>query len=120
MRDELIGYLFEALDDADMRRVEAALAQPDQGATLRRELETLRRAIKPLDRARETFVAPPGLAGRTLRFISQQAPVAPAAGRRADVGPLPTPSPFCYFLLFRGGAAFSFQMLLGRLRRSPP
>jgi hypothetical protein len=92
MRDDLIGYLFEALDDADMRRVEAALAQPDQGATLRRELETLRRAIKPLDRARETFVAPPGLAGRTLRFISQQAPVAPAAGRRADVGPLPTPS----------------------------
>lgn len=92
MRDDLIGYLFEALDDADMRRVEAALARPEDGATLRQELETLRLAIKPLDQDRETFTAPPGLAGRTLQFITQQAPAAPAARRRADAGPLPTPA----------------------------
>jgi hypothetical protein len=93
MRDDLIGYLFEALDEADMRRVEAALAQPD-GASLRRELETLRLAMRPLNRDRETFSAPPGLAGRTMRFISDQTPAATAARRRADEGPLPTPRGF--------------------------
>lgn len=91
MRDDLIGYLFEALDEADMRRVESALAEPDRGPTLRRELETLRLALRPLGRDRETFTAPAGLAGRTLRFIAEQAPAASPARRRADTGPVPTP-----------------------------
>ena len=64
MRDDLIGYLFKALDEADMRRVESALADSEQGAMLRSDLETLRLALRPLGADRETFAAPPGLAGR--------------------------------------------------------
>jgi|688.fasta_scaffold02186_6 hypothetical protein len=93
MRDDLIGYLFGALDDADMRRVEAALSAPDEGPPLRRELETLRLAMRPLGRDRESFAAPTGLAGRTMQFISRQSPAATAAPPRADAGPLPTPRP---------------------------
>ena len=93
MRDDLIGYLFGALDDADMRRVEAALSAPDEGPPLRRELETLRLAMRPLGRDRESFAAPTGLAGRTMQFISRQSPAATAAPPRADAGPLPTPLP---------------------------
>lgn len=84
MRDELVGYLLHAIDEPEARRVEAALADPEKGPDLRRDLERLRAATLPLDRDREPFAAPPGLATRTLAFVSAQ-----AAAR-----PLPTPRPF--------------------------
>ena len=84
MRDELVGYLLNAIDEPEARRVEAALANPDTGPTLRLDLERLRNATRPLDHDRESFAAPDGLATRTLAFVTSH-----AAAR-----PLPTPRAF--------------------------
>ena len=82
MRDELLGYLCGALDDAEMRAVEQGLADPQLGPQLNRDLGTLRRAIAPLAWADE--IAPPaGLAERTLAFVAAH----------ASRPPLPTPLP---------------------------
>jgi hypothetical protein len=82
MRERLLGYLFGALDDAETLQVEMALADPRIGAALRRDLDALRRAVKPLELDRQPLQPPPGLAGRTLRFIATQAaPARSAPGR---------------------------------------
>lgn len=100
MREQLVGYLFGALDDAESLRVEMALADPATGPALRRDLDALRVAVQPLARDRDACPPPPGLAGRTLRFIATQAPsrhaaparpaprpVMPAERERSSVGP---------------------------------
>lgn len=69
MREQLVGYLFDALDDAERRDVEAALADPREGEGLRRDLDTLRRAADPLRHDREPLAAPVGLAARTVAFV---------------------------------------------------
>jgi len=84
MRDDLVGYLLNAIDQPEARRIEAALADPVDGPTLRRELDVLRTATRVLEPDREAIVAPPGLAARTLAFIEAE------AARR----PLPTPRAF--------------------------
>ena len=71
MRDDLVGYLFDALDAAEVERVESALADPQSGPALRRELEQLRLATKPLARDRSAMEVPPGLAQRTIQSITQ-------------------------------------------------
>lgn len=70
--DELVGYCLGALDDIEMQRVETALADPIQGPPLRRNIESIRRAFGPLPADRGLLPAPPGLAGRTLAFVSAQ------------------------------------------------
>ncbi len=100
IREQLVGYLFGALDDAESMRVEMALADPRIGPALRRDLDALRRAVKPLERDRDPCPPPPGLAGRTLQFIAAQAPprrdaparpvlrpVIPADRERTGAGP---------------------------------
>ncbi|NDC54696.1 MAG: hypothetical protein EBZ74_10525 [Planctomycetia bacterium] len=84
MRDDLVGYLLNALDQPEARRIETALADPHEGPALHRDLEALRSALGVLDRDRETLPAPPGLAARTLAFVAAQ-----SAGR-----PLPVPRAF--------------------------
>jgi hypothetical protein len=88
MRDELVGYLLDALDEGEARRVETALADPQRGAALRNDLDTLRQAIRPLAFDRESIDVPAGLAARTLQFVAAQTAVAPE-GR-----PKPTPRIF--------------------------
>jgi len=73
MRNELVGYLLGALDEPESRRVEMALADPQEGPALRRDLEALRAATRPLASDRDPWPAPPGLAGRTLRFVATAA-----------------------------------------------
>lgn len=75
MREDLVGYLLDALDEPDARRVETALADPGSGPQLRRELETLRLAVKPLARDRRPESPPAGLATRTLQFVHAQTAV---------------------------------------------
>ena len=100
MREQLIGYLFGALDDAESMQVEMALADPRVGPALRRDLDALRLAVKPLERDREPCPPPAGLAGRTLQFIAAQSgprrdapvgpasrPVMPAERERSGAGP---------------------------------
>lgn len=88
MRDELVGYLLDALDEGETRRVEAALADPQRGSALRDDLDTLRLAIRPLAFDRESIDVPAGLAARTLQFVAAQTATAPE--RR----PTPTPRGF--------------------------
>ena len=87
-REELLGYLCGALDDAESRSVEMQLADPQRGPPLRRDLEVLRLAIRPLTGDREPFRAPPGLADRTLAFVAAQpreaVPPRESVPRRAD------------------------------------
>lgn len=96
MRDELVGYLLEALDDEQRQRVDVALADAVTGPPLRKDLDRLRRAATVLEADAGTERPPEGLARRTLRFIENHRedgrrlrPHAPAAG-----GPLPRPRIF--------------------------
>lgn len=88
MRDELVGYLLDALDEGETRRVEAALADPHRGPALRGDLDTLRMAIRPLAHDRESIDVPAGLAARTLQFVAAQTAAAP------DRRPMPMPRVF--------------------------
>ena len=85
--DELVGYCLGALDDAETRRVEVALADPVAGPGLKRSVDLIRRALGPLEADRGVLAPPPGLAGRTLAFVeAHTAPSVPAAR------PLPRPA----------------------------
>lgn len=81
--DELIGYCLGALDEAEMSRVEAALADPVAGPGLRKNVASLRRSFGPLEADRGPLAAPAGLATRTLAFVSSQAAAPPPASHRA-------------------------------------
>jgi len=82
MREDLVGYLCGALEDEEMRAVEAGLADPQYGPNLSRDLGMLRRAVAPL--ACDDVIAPPaGLTERTLAFVAAH----------ASREPLPMPLP---------------------------
>ena len=72
MRNELLGYALGALEPPEMISVEKALADPIQGPSLRRDLDSLRRATQPLSCDKEEEIAPAGLARRTLMHIAAQ------------------------------------------------
>jgi len=82
MRDDLVGYLLNAIDQPEARRIEAALADPMEGPALRRELEVLRKATRVLEPDREPWTAPPGLAARTLAFVEVEAAKRPLPAPR--------------------------------------
>ena len=90
MRDELVGYLLEALDDTERQRVDQALADPVGGPALKRDLDHLRRAARPLAWDGGQDRPPAGLARRTLRFVEAHAHRDAERSR----GPLPTPRIF--------------------------
>jgi len=72
MRNELLGYALGALEPLEMASVERALADPIQGPSLHRDLDSLRRATQPLSCDRAEEIAPAGLAQRTLEHIAAQ------------------------------------------------
>lgn len=73
MRENLVGFLLGALEEPDDVRVKAALSDPRDGATMRRDLDLLRKALQPLERDRGNDPPPPGLASRTLAFVQAHA-----------------------------------------------
>ena len=81
MREQLVGYLFDALDEGDARELEAALADAQAGPPLRRELDLLRGAVLPLAADRRPVSPPAGLAARTMAFVATQS--------RPDTVPMP-------------------------------
>jgi len=97
MREQLVGYLFDALDESEAREVESTLADSQAGPPLRQDLDRLRRAVLPLVADRRPLDPPAGLASRTLAFVAAQSrpatvplrPMTPAtdavmpAGRRS-------------------------------------
>ena len=94
MRDDLVGYLLGALDAPDAKRVEAALADPRDGEVLRRELDCLRVAVKPLGRDRDAIAPPRGLAQRTLANIrNAEAERSLKAPRPRIFSPAESPAP---------------------------
>lgn len=85
MREHLVGYLFDALDEGDARAVETALVDDQAGPPLRSELELLRGAVLPLVADRRPVTPPAGLAARTMAFV--------ATHSRAETVPMPRPRP---------------------------
>lgn len=76
MRDNLIGYLLDALEPSEQEMVEARLAS-DPG--LRRDLEMLSRSLAPLAVDKAHFEPPVGLGHRTCQFVSAQTQATPAS-----------------------------------------
>ena len=91
MRDDLVGYLIGALDAPDSHRVEALLADPQSGESLRRDLELLRRSVSPVVADREPLPAPAGLATRTLEMIAARKTSAPHDGPEVSSQPAAAP-----------------------------
>lgn len=73
MRENLIGYLLDALEPSEQALVEAHLSRDPQ---LKQELELLSRGLKPLAADRGDFAPPIGLATRTNQFVAVQTKVA--------------------------------------------
>ena len=92
MRDQLVGYLLDALEAGEARDVQAALADPEAGAALRRDLQALQRAVAPLAADRAPPAPTADLASRTLAFVQAQArpatvPMRPMSPSRDVPGP---------------------------------
>ncbi|MCO6457187.1 MAG: hypothetical protein J5I93_17970 [Pirellulaceae bacterium] len=66
MRDNLLGYLLDALDASERAEVELALQRQPH---LRRELATLKRRLEPLESGREIHEPPAGLARRACLCV---------------------------------------------------
>src|SRR2546425_88207 len=67
MRNNLIGYLLEALDPAERQTVEEQLGQDPQ---LREELKLMERSLEPLRGDDGHFDPPAGLAQRTCNYVA--------------------------------------------------
>jgi len=97
MRENLVGYLFGALEEPEAGQIEAALADPEKRMAFERDLASLRLAAKPLARDREHIGPPPGLASRTMAFIAANPAgafiAANPAGTAVTSGSRPLPGP---------------------------
>ena len=67
MREDLLGYLLNALDESERRRVFETLQEDPQ---LRQELEALRLELRPLDATNENFEPPEMLAELTCDLVA--------------------------------------------------
>ncbi|NQT38606.1 MAG: hypothetical protein HQ581_14005 [Planctomycetes bacterium] len=88
MREHLLGYLLDALDEPETRLVEERLATDSQ---LRGELDVMRAALDPLEAMAEDFTPPPGLAARTCQHVAAEAegpPPVRLAGLAAATSPV--------------------------------
>lgn len=75
-REQLLGYLLDALEDDEQTDIEKIL---NDDAELQREMAVLNRALSPLDASRREFSPPPGLAARTCVSVAEN-----VAGGDAD------------------------------------
>ena len=67
-REQLLGYLLDALEDNEQADIEKIL---NDDAELQRELAVLNRALSPLDASRREFSPPPGLVAKTCAFVGE-------------------------------------------------
>ena len=74
MREELLGYLLEALEPDERASVEERLRHD---AKLQQELELLHESLEPLRADTKVFEPPVGLALRTCTLIDRNIPFAP-------------------------------------------
>ena len=66
IREYLIGYLLDALDEDEQRLVEESLAVDE---SLRRELGLMSKALAPLDAIYEEHSPPPNLTAKTCEMV---------------------------------------------------
>lgn len=104
MREDLVGFLMGALEEPESARLQAALSDPHEGGGLQRELDLLRRAVRPLERDRGHEPPPGGLAGRTLAFVHAQTAAAPRAVLSSAAPPRAALSPVADAPATVGGA----------------
>lgn len=83
--DELVGYCLDALDEGEARSVAAALSDPVHGPELRRRLDVIRAALRPLGRDAGPISPPTGLAHRTVSFVAAHSAAAPGKPRPRPV-----------------------------------
>lgn len=76
MREDLLGYLLNALDNAERQRVFEALQKDPH---LRQQLEILRRHLRPLDATNVEFEPPAALAELTCDLVEGYAAERPLA-----------------------------------------
>lgn len=96
MRDQLIGYLLDALEPHERQQLEERLEQdPD----LQRELELFSECVEPLHAADGPIPLPAGLADRTCRMVLEHDARRDVAGRKpgfvgpaVELGEHPSPS----------------------------
>jgi anti-sigma-K factor RskA len=70
-REQLLGYLFGALEESERESVASQLAQDPN---LRRELARLHQRLEPLGGTQPDFMPPAGLAKRTCRLVESYPP----------------------------------------------
>lgn len=87
VREQLLGYLLGALDEAEQDSLEEQL---ERDPHLRRELAQMREQLRPLEATRGEFVPPPGLVSRTCALVAAAASA--QARRNATRRPPMTPS----------------------------
>ncbi len=85
-REQLLGYVLGALDEDEHRHVDARLRRE---ADLRRNLESVRRSLRPLQSMRRAYEPPEGLAGRTCQMVSRHQERAAALPSLAPCSTLP-------------------------------
>jgi len=66
VREQLLGYLLGALDEAEQASIEEQL---ERDPRLRLELAEMREMLRPLEASRDEFAPPPGLASRTCQRV---------------------------------------------------
>src|SRR5690349_4317616 len=68
MRDQLIGYLLDALEPFERVALERKLAED---SALRKQLQILQRSLVGLDADRGHYDPPEGLTERTMEFVAE-------------------------------------------------
>jgi prepilin-type processing-associated H-X9-DG protein len=91
MHQQLLGHLFDALDDEEQAALDVRL---ERDGACRRELAAWRRRLAALAAMRPDFEPPPGLAERTCRFVAAHASAfvgPPRRGAWRRMSPRPAP-----------------------------
>jgi hypothetical protein len=95
MRQDLVGYLFDSLDEKERAEIDLARQSPATSGEIEKELAVLERAIQPL-KCDDEFIDPPtGLAARTIAAVKQSASTSatkgPALSPASDSGQIIQP-----------------------------
>ena len=71
MRQDLIGYLLDSVDEEERAEIESARQNPETAGKIEHDLAKLERALQPLERDRDVITPPIGLAERTIAAVKQ-------------------------------------------------
>ncbi|MBT4887113.1 MAG: hypothetical protein HON07_07850, partial [Planctomycetaceae bacterium] len=92
MRQDLVGYLFDSLDEKERVEIDLARQNQDVSSGIEKDLAAIQRAIEPL-KCDDGFIDPPaGLAARTIAAVKQSSvSKGPALSPASDSGSIVQP-----------------------------